>query len=509
MGANVQTIRPKLWNDPQHAIAAHITPNRVATEPPLLPVEPQPPHGVTKPLVVVLRPHSGDTPDNAPRILRFQLARHFFAQRGMQRFIKRVFHPPGVLFSRCASADCSTRDVMALDLRSGVAHRALAGAVSGRFLPSGHLLVVRSDGAALVLPFDLTSLEPRGSPVAVLDSVLVDQSAQAQLDVSRSGMLVMLRGASGQEVRHNLLWVDRTGRETPIDMGGPVQLTGLGNAGWALSPDGRRLAISLTGEADAIWVKELPSGPLSRVTFDSTATAFRPRWLPGARALIYVAASDSGLDLRRVNADGTGGNAVLARNPRNLYEGAVSADGRWIVARTAGGVGRQGRDIVGYRVGDTTAVPLMANPTFDESAFALSPDSRWIAYESDETGRREVYVRPFPATNGGRWQASTTGGMAPVWARNGRELFFVDAQRRMIAVTVGGGMEPHFGERRALFTLSPDDYLDDNTYYTPFDVGADGRFIMARRVRTEAGDAVPLIVVENWFTELGQRLQQR
>jgi serine/threonine-protein kinase len=282
----------------------------------------------------------------------------------------------------------------------------------------------------------------------------------------------------------------------------------VGIAGWALSPDGSRLAISLGGQSgDGIWVKELPAGPLSRVTLDS-APAFRPRWLPGGRELSYIARSSAGLELRKVAADGTGRAELLVRSPRLLYEGALSPDGRWIVVRTAGGVGRQGRDLIGYRVGDTTAVPLIANPAFDESAFAISLDGRWIAYESDETGRREVYVRPFPATDAGKWQASTNGGMAPLWARNGRELFFVDAARRMTAVSVAGVAEPHFGERRGLFTLSPEIYLDDNTYYTPFDVGPDGRFIMARRVRSD-GEAPPLIVVENWFTELRQKLRQR
>ncbi|MEK6769738.1 MAG: protein kinase, partial [Gemmatimonadota bacterium] len=385
------------------------------------------------------------------------------ADSGAVREVSPLPGARGVLLSRCSANNCTNRDVWVLDLRSGASRQVVAGGVTARYLATGHVLFVRADGAVLVIPFDLGALEPRGSPVAVLDSVAISPGFSAQLDVSRSGTLVMRRDAAGQNVRHDLLWVDRTGREAPVDLGGPVRLTELGNAGWALSPDGRRLAISLGGESgEAVWVKELPAGPLSRVTLDSAA-AFRPRWLPGGRALSYVANTSDGLELRRVAADGTGGAELLARNERALFEGAVSPDGRWIVARTSGGIGRQGRDIVGYRVGDTTAVPLIANPAFDESAFALSPDGRWIAYESDETGRREVYVRPFPATNGGKWQASTNGGMAPVWARNGRELFFVDAARRMTAVSVAGGAEPHFGERRALFPVSPDDYLDDNT----------------------------------------------
>jgi len=428
---------------------------------------------------------------------------------GAVRGISALPGARGVLVVRCSAAGCASRDLWAIDLRSGAARMVVAGALAGSYLATGHVLYVRADGAALVIPFDLGALEPHGSPVAVLDSVLIDQSATVMLGVSASGTLVMIRGAAGLEQVHNLVWVDRAGRTEAVDMGGPLRLTPQGNAGWALSPDGRRLAIGLNdASGGSIYVKVLPDGPLSRVTFDSAAAAMRPRWLPGARALSFVAASAASLDLRRVAADGTTGASVLARLPgQNLFEGAESPDGQWIVARTAGGLGRQGRDIVGWRTGDSTVVPLIANPAFDESAFAISPDGRWIAYESDETGRREVYVRPFPHTDAGRWQASTAGGMAPLWARNGRELFFVDAQRRMTAVTVAGGTEPHFGERRTLFTLSPDDDLDDNTSYPPFDIAPDGRFIMARRERTSAA-APPLIVVENWFTELRQKLQQ-
>jgi serine/threonine-protein kinase len=432
------------------------------------------------------------------------------ADSGVIREVTALPGSRGVLFSRCnRAANCTTRDVWALNLKSGRAQQVASGAIAARYLATGHVLYVRADGAAFVIPFDLRGLKSRGSPMPMLDSVAINANVSAQLDVSRAGTMVLFRGGTGMTAQYNFAWVDRSGREESIDMGGPLQMTQLGNGGWALSPDGKRLAIGLSTDAnDAVWVKELPSGPLSRVTLDS-AVSFRPRWLPGGRELTYVAnPNGAGLELRRVAADGTGNASLLMRNERALYEAAVSTDGRWIVARTSGGIGRQGRDIIGFRVGDTTAVPLMANPSADEAAFALSPDGRWIAYESDETGRREVYVRPFPATNTGKWQASTAGGMAPLWARNGRELFFVDGARRMTAVSVAGGAEPNFGERRVLFTLSPDDYLDDNTYYTPFDVGPDGRFIMARRVRSDSEES-PLIVVENWFTELRQKVRQR
>jgi len=417
----------------------------------------------------------------------------------------------GLLYAQCADVGCSHSNVLATDLRGGTPTLLVNGASWAEYLPTGHLLYVRDDGAAFVQPFDPHSFRLTGSPVSVLDSVAI--SAGALLSVSRSGILVVRHGAGFGLIagQYEMVWVDRSGTASPIDMGGPLGIDpGGGNPGWALSPDGRRLAIGLlTGSGGDIWVKQLPSGPLSRVTFDQ-APDIRPRWLPGGRAISYVASRNGNYELRQANADGTGGDTLLVRDANGVYEGAVSPDGRWIVTRIRGGLGHQGRDIVGFHPGDTTAVPLVASTAFDENAFRLSPDGRWIAYESDETGRREVYVRPFPNTNDGKWQASTDGGYAPLWAPSGREVFFVDAQRRMTSVAFTAGSPPRFGDRRVLFTMGSDLYLWENDYYTPFDISPDGRrFIMARLLPTTAGGDAPIIVVENWFTELRQKLAGR
>jgi serine/threonine-protein kinase len=416
-----------------------------------------------------------------------------------------------ILFGQCSDRNCAVSNLMALDLRSGASHLVVNGAGMGRYLPTGDLLYVRDDGAAFAAPFDLGALKLKGSPAAILDSVAVGTGPL--IAVSNSGTMVVRRGAGAQGPitgRFEMVWVDRSGRTTPIEMGGPIAIDpGGGNPGWALSPDGRRLAIGLlTSAGGDIWVKQLPSGPVSRVTFDSTVE-IRPRWVPGGRAISFVGGPGAGLELHQVNADGTGGETVLARHPDGIYEGAISPDGRWIVARIRGGLGHQGRDIIGYHRGDTTAVPLIASVAFDENAFRLSPDGRWIAYESDESGRREVYVRPFPNTDAGKWQASTEGGFAPLWAPNGRELFFVDAQRRMTAVSFTAGAQPRLGDRRVLFGFPESLYLWENDYYTPFDISPDGqRFIMARQIQTSGSREEPFIVVENWFTEL-KRLRQR
>jgi len=413
-----------------------------------------------------------------------------------------------VLYTVCQTSACSDLDAMALDLRSGASHVVVAGAEMAQYIPIGDLLYVNLSGAAFAVPFNASTLRVSGAAVSVLDSVSAFQGYPL-LAFSRSGTLVLRRGGGGLIAgQYDLVWVDRSGTATPLDMGGPLSIDpGGGNPGWALSPDGRRLAIGLhTGEGGNIWVKQLPDGALSRVTFDSVPD-LRPRWLPGGRAISFVTPRNGQLELRDVSADGTGGETVLARNPNEIYEGAVSPDGGWIVVRVRGGIGAQRREILGYRAGDTTAVPLIVNAGYDQNAFRISPDGRWIAYESDETGRREVYVRPFPNTNAGKWQASTDGGYAPLWAPTGRELFFVDAQRRMTVVPFTPGSPPRLGTPKVLFTLGSDLYLWENDYYTPFDISPDGRrFVMARQIGATGAAQSPLIVVDNWFTELKREM---
>jgi Tol biopolymer transport system component len=187
----------------------------------------------------------------------------------------------------------------------------------------------------------------------------------------------------------------------------------------------------------------------------------------------------------------------------------ISGDGAWLVFREgANGSVRGGRDIRAQRLtGDTTTIPLIVTP-FDEDAIALSPDSKWIAYQSDETGTTELFVRSFPNIDGFKRQVSNGGGAAPVWSRNGRELFFLSGSKDMMAAKVTAGTSPTVGTATVLFHV-PDDLLKvEYLYYTPWDVMPDGRFIMARMVKTgEPGRSV-VIVAENWLTELKARLKR-
>jgi hypothetical protein len=138
----------------------------------------------------------------------------------------------------------------------------------------------------------------------------------------------------------------------------------------------------------------------------------------------------------------------------------------------------------------------------------LSPDGHWMAYQSDETGRLEVFIRPFPNTGDQKVQVSSAGGTGPVWARNGRELFYLRDDRTMMAVPVLPGPLLRLGEPRALFSLPERLVHLDARYYSPWDVGPDGRFIMARAVGGGSASAMSLVVVENWFAELSGKAER-
>ena len=184
-----------------------------------------------------------------------------------------------------------------------------------------------------------------------------------------------------------------------------------------------------------------------------------------------------------------------------------SPDGRWLVYRLgAVSAAAGGRDIFGMRPGvDNAPVPILATP-YDEEAIALSPDGTRLAYQSDETGRTEVFIRPFPDTESGKRQVSNGGATSPLWSKDGRELFYLSADKDMMAVTVSPGSTLAIGEPSALFRFPPDMLQIQSEYYTPWDVAADGRFIMVRSVGT-ATQIEALIVVENWFEELKARLE--
>ena len=247
------------------------------------------------------------------------------------------------------------------------------------------------------------------------------------------------------------MYASREGIVTPLNP--QVSFNPSANRSLSLSPDGTRIALDLVGAASPdIWIKQLPAGPLSRLTFDGLGS-IRPRWTPDGRSVLYIMTPDSGLpSVWKKRADGSTAAELVWRDPaRAIAEASFSNDGQWLIYRINQPDGN--RDIYAVRPGrDTVPTPLLTGPFIEQGA-ALSPDGKWLAYTSNESGTNEIFVRPFPSTNAGRWQISTSGGFAARWAHSGRELFYQSAGGDLMVVPVMPGTTFAPGEARRLFPL--------------------------------------------------------
>jgi serine/threonine-protein kinase len=396
----------------------------------------------------------------------------------------------GVVFtiSRERLYDATTTEIGVVDLATG-AHRVLLQGVMARWVSTGHLLVVRQDGALLAAPFDDDALEVTGPAVPLLEGLDIEVQGTADLVISDNGTLAYVAGSS-QTNANELVWVSRSGGTQEID------------PDWSgafffprLSPDGSRLAVAITDPTGTqVWIKQLDQGPLSKLTFEGTVTG-RANWHPDGQSLVFRSIRGENSDLYSRRADGGAPTELIMDDEVDLSEVLYSPDGDWLVYRRGG-------DLFAQRVGsDDEAVALASGDSW-EGQPSISPDGRWIAFVSGESGTPEVFVHPFPNTGDARWQISTDGGSEPVWAHSGRELFYRSLDQQLISVDVleGGTFIP--GDRRALFSMQQFASSASSAFY---DVApGDERFVM---VRIGTGDdAGQIVFVENFVEELRQRL---
>jgi serine/threonine-protein kinase len=365
-----------------------------------------------------------------------------------------------------------------------------------------HLVWVTEQGALMGAPFDLERADLTSEPVALLGAGSV--GLRSRYSVSASGTLAYVRG--GNRPLHELVWVDRSGAATPVDAQWSFDAGG-GSAGWRLSPDGTRIAVrEQTAEGSGIWIKDLRSGSRTRLTFAEDLHRM-PRWAPDGRTVTYLTGSGGDLNVWSRRADGAGEASLVFDHALGLAEGFYSPGGEWLLVRVGSGSDGGLRDILTVRPGvDTAAAPLLASPEFAEQSPAVSPDGRWIAYASDETGRLEVYVRPFPHVDGEKLSVSRSGGGNPIWSRDGRRLFFVNDQARQLMVarvSTSDGFSVDGAE--SVLEIPPSYYLDNLSDF--YDVAPDGeRFLFARRVESSAGGSLEIVLVRNWIEELIERV---
>jgi eukaryotic-like serine/threonine-protein kinase len=378
--------------------------------------------------------------------------------------------------------------------------KVLTRGVFARYSPTGHLLVVTAEGKLIAIPFDPGKLALTGPPIALLEGVGVRGGGfSVDVALSQAGTLAYTTG--GAVGARRVVSVTREGAATQIDPSWDPQGT---IESLALSPDDRTLAVALSrnGKSD-IWVKALPTGPFSRITFGDTGSV-RPAWAPDGRSVLYISdRAGSGVgSIYEHRADGTGNATLVLHSAMDWGQLVPSRDGRWLVLRNAPS-GSTPNAIFGLRRGDTAVAPLVSSAASNMFP-ALSPDGRWLAYGSDESGSMEVYVRPFPETSSARWQVSTAGGTQPVWSKLGRQLYYLNGKNELIAADVRPGAAFPVGEQRALFSLDPFLRLGPIPSY---DVSADDRrFVMLREGVSAQGSE--LVVAVHWLDGLKHKTAQ-
>jgi serine/threonine-protein kinase len=385
-------------------------------------------------------------------------------------------------------------EIMAMALPHGTAHSLVRG-IYARYAPTGHLLVVTADGKLIAIPFDPRKLELTGAPVALIEGVGV-RNGGFNVDLALAGNGTLAYTTGGTLGSRRAVWVTREGGVAPTDPAWDPQGV---IASASLSADGRAVAVDLSREGRRdIWVKRLPDGPFSRITFGDTSSV-RPAWSADGRDILYIAdRSGSGVGpVYARRADGTGVARLLVSSTTvDFGQVTPSRDGRWLILRTAP-VGAGSTDILGLKAGDTTLVPLVASPAA-EFFPSLSPDGRWLAYSSNESGTAEVYVRPFPETASAKWQVSTAGGNEPVWSSTGRELLYINGKTEMVSAEIPPGATFSVGRQRTLFSVAQ---LSRPGPVPSFSLGPDDkRFLMVRE--GETAQQSELIVAENWLQDL-------
>jgi Tol biopolymer transport system component len=328
--------------------------------------------------------------------------------------------------------------------------------------------------------------------VPVVEGVLTDRGDHAHWGFSRSGMLVYATGGF-KEAEYNLVFVDRKGVSAPV--GTPLHRP---YAFPRLSPDGRRMVVTVQGIQNTLWIYDLSGGAFNRLTFEGNNNW--PVWTPDGKRVTYASNRAEPWRLFWKPFDGSGKEEMLlARETGNQVPYSWSSDGKLLVYNEQSPV--TGQDIWVLPIdGDRQLRPILQTRASEVDA-RLSPDGLWLAYASNESGRFEVYVRAFPGSEG-KWQISADGGREPVWAHSGREVFYRNGEKMMVAEVA---TQPTFqaATSRLLFQGS---YERTTTISPDYDVTADNqRFVMVQPVEQQS-PTTDFNVVLNWFEELKRRV---
>jgi Tol biopolymer transport system component len=351
----------------------------------------------------------------------------------------------------------------------------------------GHLLFLR-ETTLMAQPFDLRRLALTDSAFPIAEQIQTQGNfpPSGVFSASENGVLAYQGGATANS---QLVWFDRTGKQIGV-LGDPAEYSGI-----ELSPDGRQASVSIPDEAGKgmdIWVYDVARGLRTRFTFDR-ANEFASIWSPDGSRVVFDSDRKGHLDLYQKTSSGAGAEEMLVGDGLDKLPESWSPDGRFILYSTFGAP--TGNDLFVLPLfGDRRPFPFLQTQ-FNEFDGRFSPDGKWVVYSSNESGKYEVYVAPFPGP-GGKWQVSTAGGQGPSWRRDGNEIFYLAPDNKMMTAAVNGkGASFDVGAVKPLFQMST---TGMNHRYA---VSADGQRFLINSALEQATSG-PITVVLNWTAGL-------
>jgi serine/threonine-protein kinase len=378
------------------------------------------------------------------------------------------------------------------------------GGYFGRYVPSGHLVYMH-DGTLFAVPFDVGRLEVTGAAVPAIEHVAGNTTlGAAQVVFSDTGM-VAYRPEEKVGGGLPITWLRRDGRTDPL-RAAPIEWSNL-----QFAPDGRRIALDFNDSRQTdIWTYEWDRDALTRLTFDQ-AEHWNPIWAPDGRRIAFRNSSQGRSNLFWIRADGGATAERLTDSPNSQFPGSWHPSGKFLafteVNPTTSGdlmiLPVEGSEASGWKPG--TPFPFL-NSTVFESEPAFSPDGRWIAYQSLDGGRNEVYVRPFPGP-GGKWQISTSGGVYPTWSRTRKELLFLSPDGQIVVAAYTADADTFKANKPRLWSdrrLSPRPRGNMGTEGRSFDLHPDGERLAVSVLPQGAADGRQdkVVFIFNFFDEL-------
>jgi serine/threonine-protein kinase len=394
-----------------------------------------------------------------------------------------------VLFTLAKGQNWEEGRAVIYSLKTGQRKVLLEGAADARYIDTGHILYGH-DATLLAVPFDVRRLDVTGGPVVVAEGVTeAIPTGSMQFALSETGTAAFVPGAVASQ--RSLAWVDRKGSETAIAIPTRAYVDP------RLSPDGKRVAVAITDQEQAIWIGDLTGGSLSRLTFGRSGDVV-PHWSHDGRRVFYSSVVNGERRVLWKAADGTGPAEPLTTTREGQIPRSASPDGRFLLVSGPDNANANGDMSLVSLEGKHELTPLL-HSAFDENFGEISPDGKWIAYTSNESGAVDIYVRAFPEVDRGPWQISVGGGNQPRWSRDGRELFYRSSGGVMMAAAVRTD--------GARFDPATPVTLSSRTDFVGFDVAPDGRFLI---VKLNGMDQRPqIVIVQHWIDELKARTAKK